>query len=315
MASAMTTTLSPADRQAFIQALRDDPVFREEARALLLSREVLELPEKLAQLTDRVDRFIAAQESFNAEQRQFNDEMRQFRTEQQQFNAEQRQINSEQRGFNDEMRQFRAEQLQFNAEQRQFNQTVDARFANIDRFIENQEQFNAEQRQFNAEQRQINERVDARLDNMDRRLGQALGDTLEAKLERSIGPILARTFGLYDVHTLQSRFTMPNQEFNRRLAQAQAEGKITAEQAFQLDRADYIVYGRQTADDAEVYFVAEVSWTLGQNDIIRARERADLMAAASGGHAIAVAIAQEIPPPQVQQAATAQVTLIHDDGN
>ena len=283
----MTTTLSPADRQAFIQALRDDPVFREEARALLLTREVLELPEKLAQLTDRVDRFTAAQESFNAEQR----------------------------GFNDEMRQFRAERLQFDAEQRQFNQTVDARFANIDRFIENQEQFNAEQRQFNAEQRQINERVDARLDNMDRRLGQALGGNLEAKLERSIGPVLARTFGLYDVHTLQSRFTMPNQEFNRRLAQAQAEGKITADQAFQLDRADYIVYGRQTADDAEVYFVAEVSWTLGQNDITRARERADLMAAASGGHAIAVAIAQEIPPPQVQQAAAAQVTLIHDDGN
>ena len=287
MASAMTTTLSPSDRQAFIQALRDDPVFREEARALLLTREVLELPEKLAQLTDRVDRFIAAQESFNAEQRQFNDEMR----------------------------QFRAEQLQFNDEQRQFNQTVDVRFANIDRFIEAQESFNAEQRQFNAEQRQINERVDARLDNMDRRLGQALGDNLEAKLERSIGPILARTFGLYDVHTLQSRFTMPNQEFNRRLAQAQAEGKITADQSFQMDRADYIVYGRQTADYDEVYFVVEVSWTLGQNDIIRARERADLMAAASGVNTIAVAIAQEIPPPQVQQAAAAQVTLIHDDGN
>ena len=241
----MTTTLSPADRQAFIQALRDDPVFREEARALLLTREVLELPEKLAQLTDRVDRFITAQESFNAEQRQFN-------------------------------------------------QVVEARLSNMDNFI--------------TEQRQTNQKVAVML-------GQALGGNLEAKLERSIGPVLARTFGLYDVSTLQSRFTMPNQEFNRRLAQAQADGKITADQAFQLDRADYIVYGRQTADDAEVYFVAEVSWTLGQNDITRARERADIMAAASGVNAVAVAIAQEIPPPQVQQAETAGVILIRDDGN
>ncbi len=287
MASAMTTTLSPADRQAFIQALRDDPVFREEARALLLSREVLELPGKLAQLTDRVDRFIAAQESFNAEQRQFHAEQRQFNE-----TAETRFANID---------RFIENQESFNAEQRQFNQTVDARFAKIDRFIENQESFNAEQRQFNQD--------------VTVRLGQALGGNLEAKLERSIGPVLARTFGLYDVRTLQSRFTMPNQEFNRRLAQAQAEGKITADQAFQLDRADYIVYGRQAADDAEVYFVAEVSWTLGQNDIIRARERADLMAAASGVNTIAVAIAQEIPPPQVEQAATAQVILIHDDGN
>ena len=255
----MTTTLSPADRQAFIQALRDDPVFREETRALLLTREVLELPEKLAQLTDRVDRFAAAQESFNAEQRQFN-------------------------------------------------QRVEVRLSNMDRFIADQESFNAEMRQFRTEQQQFNQGVTVLL-------GQAMGGNLEAKLERSIGPILARTFGLYDVRTLQSRFTMPNQEFNRRLAQAQAEGKINADQAFQLDRADYIVYGRQTADDAEVYFVAEVSWTLGQNDITRARERADIMAAASGVNTIAVAIAQEIPPPQVQQAETAEVILIRDDGN
>ena len=60
----MTTAFSPVDRQAFIRALHDDPAFREEARALLLTQEVLELPEKLAQLTDRVDRFIAAQENF-----------------------------------------------------------------------------------------------------------------------------------------------------------------------------------------------------------------------------------------------------------
>ena len=108
---------------------------------------------------------------------------------------------------------------------------------------------------------------------------------------------------------------MPNQEFNRRLAQAQAEGKITTDQAFQLDRADYVVYGRQTADDAEVYFVAEVSWTLGRDDITRARERADIMAAASGVNTRAVAVAQEIPPPQVEPAAAAAVTLIQDDGN
>ena len=290
----MTTTLSPADRQAFIQALSDDQVFREEIRALLLTREVLELPEKLAQLGDRVDRFVAAQESFNAEQRQFN------QTAETRFANIDRFI-ADQESFNAEQRQFNAEQLQFNAEQRQFNAE--------------QLQFNAEMRQFRTEQQQVNQTVDARFVSVEARLGRALGGLLEASLERSIGPILARTFGLHDVHTLQSRFTMPNQEFNRRLAQAQAEGKITADQAFQLDRADYIVYGRQNADDAGVYFVAEVSWTLGQNDIIRARERADIMAAASGGNAIAVVIAQEIPPPQVEQAAAAQVILIYDDGN
>ncbi len=128
--------------QDLIHALESNQEFREAARRLLLSQELLDMPNKLAALTatvdrliEKIDRFIEKQERINEEQQQFNAEQRQFNAEQQQFNAEQRQFNEEQQQFNAEQRQFNAEQQQFNAEQRQFN--------------EEQQQFNAEQRQFN----------------------------------------------------------------------------------------------------------------------------------------------------------------------
>ena len=64
-------------RRAFLRALDEDEDFRQEVRQRLLSRELLELPEKFAAFTAYVNEFIAEQKQFNAEQRQFNAEVRQ----------------------------------------------------------------------------------------------------------------------------------------------------------------------------------------------------------------------------------------------
>ena len=60
-----STTMSPAERARFLQALQDDPEFRAEVRNQLLGRELLELPERFAQFAEYVNDFIARQEAFN----------------------------------------------------------------------------------------------------------------------------------------------------------------------------------------------------------------------------------------------------------
>ena len=86
----MTTTPPPAiaNTADFLQALRTDPDFREQARALLLTPELLALPETVARLAEKLDRFIATQEAANETQRQFNEEQRQFNDEQREFNRQ-----------------------------------------------------------------------------------------------------------------------------------------------------------------------------------------------------------------------------------
>ena len=72
------TTPPPAiaNTADLLQALRTDPDFREQARALLLTPELLALPETVARLAEKLDRFIATQEAANETQREFNDEQR-----------------------------------------------------------------------------------------------------------------------------------------------------------------------------------------------------------------------------------------------
>ncbi|MYC30013.1 MAG: hypothetical protein F4X65_07990 [Chloroflexi bacterium] len=71
------TTLNTIEDLARI--LKEQPTWAEALRALVLSGDLLELP-------DRVDRFIEEQKKFNDEQRQFNEDQRQFNEDQRQFN-------------------------------------------------------------------------------------------------------------------------------------------------------------------------------------------------------------------------------------
>ena len=65
----MTTINSSED---LLRLLREDAHFYDQARRLILTDELITLPERFAAFAARVDGFIAQQEQFNEEQRQFN---------------------------------------------------------------------------------------------------------------------------------------------------------------------------------------------------------------------------------------------------
>ena len=65
----MTTINTSED---LLRLLREDAHFYDQARRLILTDELITLPERFAAFAARVDDFIAKQELFNDEQRQFN---------------------------------------------------------------------------------------------------------------------------------------------------------------------------------------------------------------------------------------------------
>ena len=65
----MTTINTSED---LLRLLREDPHFYEQARRLILTDELITLPERFAAFAARVDNFIIQQEQFNDEQRRFN---------------------------------------------------------------------------------------------------------------------------------------------------------------------------------------------------------------------------------------------------
>ena len=85
------TTINTLDD--FLQALDDNPTWRDAVRARILGEDVLQLPAKF-------DAFVEEQRAFNGEQKIFNEEQRVFNEEMRGFVKEQRAINEEQRAWN-----------------------------------------------------------------------------------------------------------------------------------------------------------------------------------------------------------------------
>ena len=80
----MASTINTTDD--LIRLLTENAEFYQAVRRLILTDELIELPERFAAFASRVDDFIAEQRGINAKQQEFN-------AEQQEFNAEQRAFN------------------------------------------------------------------------------------------------------------------------------------------------------------------------------------------------------------------------------
>ena len=266
----MTTTTSPIDRQAFLQALREDQGFREEARALLLTQELLKLPEKLAALTARVEQFIMAQEAINAEQREFN------------------------------------------AAQREFNRTVEIRLSRLEDQVGalTTQVANLTTQVANLTTQVSN--LTGRIDNLTNQVSDLQGFSLEFRIQGKIQSLLHRRLKFRGAQILKSLSAPPGASFYNFLQNAVDQNRITDDDVGQLLSADLLLRARLPDSTEQVHVAVEVSRTVGNDDITRARERADLLAAAAGTQGRAVVIGTIIPEPQRERAAALGVALFQE---
>lgn len=272
-----------------LRILREDPEARQQLRALLLTEEILELPAKVARLTELVEQLTGQVQELTAAQKATDERLTRFI-------AYQEGVNARQETAIQELRESGARQETAIQELREFK--------------DRQEVFNQEQREFNQEQREFNARTDHRLETLETKFDYLLGDNLEARMERAIMPRLARHYGLHRTELLQSQFTLPHAHFEQRLNAAVTAAKITREQADTLRQADFIVRARRESDQAEVFCVVEVSWTVDQHDIARVRIWADILAAAGADRVYPLVVGREIPEPRQSEAAAAEVELL-----
>ena len=87
-------TMSQQDKERLLRTLQDDPVFLAEVRSLILSAELVQLPERFAEFAAHVASFIERQEEFNARQKEFNARQEEFNARQLETNARQLETNA-----------------------------------------------------------------------------------------------------------------------------------------------------------------------------------------------------------------------------
>ncbi len=154
------------------------------------------------------------------------------------------------------------------------------------------------------------DRMDGRMDRMDGRMDNALGTLYELHIGKNLQSIAGQKLGLRSARVLHGSPTGSDLPFLRRSESAVDRGLITWEQHDLLWNADFIVTGRSRADGTPVQAVGEASITAGNDDIDRAQERADILAALTGQPATPVVVCANIDDERERRARDQGVTVV-----
>lgn len=130
----------------------------------------------------------------------------------------------------------------------------------------------------------------AQFEKVNSRLGNLEGAGYERNAARQAVARAGIFWGIENADLAFSQEDLPQPSFNRMIHRAYREGKLDQEQMDDLLRADAIITGDNGAGA-----VAEVSLRPDQDDAARARRRATILQALTGGNVQAVVVAPEFP--------------------
>lgn len=131
------------------------------------------------------------------------------------------------------------------------------------------------------------------------KLDQQVGVSMEQKVHNSILNIAKDHLDLTHGQVLKSINTP---QMSRRLREAidaaEEQGIITSDAAANLYVVDLIIRGRRRSDRTYFHVAIEVSRTVNDDDITRARDRANTLATVIGGETAAAVIGSMVSSPQ-----------------
>ena len=295
---AQTSSTDINDIDDLLRILQERPDLARQVRQALLTQELLELPEVVArladrveQLTDRVDRLTARVDQLTARVDQLTARVDQFIAHQEEFNARFERFIVAQEAAN-------AEQREFNQAQREFNRQVERRLSGLENRVGGLET-------------QVGE-LNVRVGRVETQIGKLQGDSLEIRMQGKIHSLVYRHCGLTRTRILKGTITPLEQPFYDRLEDAVDRGAIRDDDIADLMATDMLLQARRRGGSDLVHLAVEVSRTVAERDLTRARERADLLAAAAQTEAIALVIGNFVAEPQRRQAETLGVTVIEE---
>ena len=153
-------------------------------------------------------------------------------------------------------------------------------------------------------------RLETRLDRLAGGVGRLEGAELERDVHANIVNIASYGLGLRRVRVIRTKIVTPGLDFQDAIDDAEDQGLITSEQAFHLTQADAIFAARRKSDQQDCYVVAEISRGIRDHDVIRARDRAQTLAAVKGDPVIPVVVGANVAPQQRQLAEREGVSIV-----
>ena len=273
----MTTINDIAD---LARILRENPKWAEAIRSLVLSRELLELPERFAELTGRVDTIAVQMTELTSRVDALIGRFDEF-------------VELTNRNF--ELVNRRLDHLESNVgELRTDMVEVKVRTGNLEATM-------------GQVQTSVN-RVHGRMDN-------GFGMNYEFKAENNIRSIVGQQMNVRRARILSGARTGPTSAFVEMIDKAEDEGIITEEQSDEILLLDMVLTGQHRFGAEVTLIAAEVSISIGDNDIDRAAERGALLAQACQMPVLSAVVGSRIDEERsaLAQARGVSVLIASDD--
>lgn len=116
--------------------------------------------------------------------------------------------------------------------------------------------------------------------------GNRKGDTYELKVGNNIFSIVGQQLDIIPVRVLKGSRAPNDMAFLNPIYEARRKGIITERERFDAFGVDLVLEGRIESEQPTVYVVMEVSRTVGDYDINRAAERAEIVQRVTGKQAL-----------------------------
>lgn len=282
--------------------LREQPEWADTIRGLLLGEELLNLPAQLAEFVQVSQENNRQVREELAQQRellgQHSAQLTQHSAQLAQHSAQLAQISEVQAQHTAQLAQHSAQLAQISEVQAQHSEQLTQHTAQLTQISEVQTQHGDRMDGFQT-------RMDgfhARMDRMEGRLSNVEGSDYERNVRAKALFRAQHRLGLAEPYIALTQDGQAAPQLHRAISRALSSGVLSLDQSSEVYDTDLILSG---ADNRHV--VIEVSITAGEDDIRRARRRADYLAAATGGTATPAVITAYLDEAQRAQAAEQEV--------
>lgn len=208
-------------------------------------------------------------------------------------------------GLKTDMAQVKADVSELKDAQGRMQDTQERMQTSQDRMQDTQERMQTDLERMQASQ----DRMQDTQERMQGQLNNLTGTDYERKVVKRAPRAARRYLGLRSASVVHGINVSGINDIQALLENATESRSITDEQADELERADLILKGARTSNE-EVFTIAEVSITIDDTDVDRARNRANILSAASGLPALAAVIGTAISDANRERANYSGVTVI-----
>ena len=306
-----------------LTALDNDPQLEEALRQRILTRELLDLPQKVAELADTVARMA---ETFDRRLTTLEERVDDVAGQQATTNERLDGIESQQATTNERLDGIESQQATTNERLDGIESQQAATSERLDG-IESQQATTGERLDgiegrldgIESQQATTGERLDGiegRLDGIEAEqrimrghLSNLNGSDYERKVVRRASRLVGRHLGVRNAAVLVA-INRPDGDTIASLLNAGTDrGLITEDDADELDRADIILRG-SSPEGEDVYVVGEISITIDNSDVDRARTRAVILRRTSATTTYAAVIGTSISDANRERAGNNDVAII-----